>query len=132
ARVNEPSSTTATKYSSWRRVTAMRAAYQLQKIYLLDIWYAGRRGCCRPRNVNNKGVCTMSSEITLARAEKAIEAGKVEGAELGIPFTISVVDAGAHVVAVARMDGAALASLELSHSKARTSVLFAQPTANLV
>src|SRR2546421_10823540 len=73
----------------------------------------------------------MSMDITLSRASKAIEAGKVEGAELGIPFTISVVDAGAHVVAVARMDGAALASLELSHSKARTSVLFAQPTANL-
>jgi len=74
----------------------------------------------------------MSSEITLARAEKAIEAGKVEGAELGIPFTISIVDAGAYAVAVSRMDGAALASVELSQAKARTSVLFAQPTVNLV
>jgi uncharacterized protein GlcG (DUF336 family) len=74
----------------------------------------------------------MSTEITLARAAKAIEAGKVEGAELGIPFTISIVDAGAHVVAVSRMDGAALGSVELSQAKARTSVLFAQPTRNLV
>jgi uncharacterized protein GlcG (DUF336 family) len=74
----------------------------------------------------------MSVEITLARAAKAIEAGTAEGAELGIAFTISVVDAGAHVVAVSRMDGAALASVELSQTKARTSVLFAQPTRNLV
>jgi uncharacterized protein GlcG (DUF336 family) len=73
----------------------------------------------------------VSFEITLARAAKAIEAGKVEGAELGIPFTISIMDAGAHIVAVSRMDGAALASVELSHAKARTSVLFAQPTRNL-
>ncbi len=74
----------------------------------------------------------MSGEITLTRAAKAIEVGTVEGAELGIPFTISIVDAGAHVITVSRMDGAALASVELSQAKARTSVLFAQPTRNLV
>jgi len=74
----------------------------------------------------------MSVDLTLARAAQAIEAGKVEGAELGIAFTISVVDAGAHLIAVSRMDGAALASVELSQTKARTSVLFAQSTKNLV
>jgi uncharacterized protein GlcG (DUF336 family) len=74
----------------------------------------------------------MSVEITLARAAKAIEAGKVEGAELGIAFTISIVDAGAHLITVSRMDGAALASVEVSQAKARTSVLFAQPTKSLV
>ena len=73
----------------------------------------------------------MSSEITLARAANAIQAGTVEGAELGVPFTISVVDAGAHVVALSRMDGAALASVELSQAKARTAVLFGQATGNL-
>src|SRR2546421_6902584 len=73
----------------------------------------------------------MSMDITLSRASKAIEAGKVVAAELGIPFTISIVDAGAHVVAVSRMDGAALVSIEVSQAKARTSVLFAQPTKGL-
>jgi uncharacterized protein GlcG (DUF336 family) len=73
----------------------------------------------------------MSAEITLARAAKAIEAGHLEGAELGIAFTIAIVDAGAHLVAASRMDGAALASVELSQAKARTSVLFAQPTKGL-
>ena len=74
----------------------------------------------------------MSLEINLTQATKAIEAGRVQGAELGIPFTITVVDPGAHVVALSRMDGAALGSVELSQAKARTAVMFAQPTRNLV
>ena len=74
----------------------------------------------------------MSLEINLTQATKAIQAGRVQGAELGIPFTITVVDPGAHVVALSRMDGAALGSVELSQAKARTAVMFAQPTRNLV
>jgi uncharacterized protein GlcG (DUF336 family) len=73
----------------------------------------------------------MSSTITLAHAEKAIEAGKAKAAELGIAFTITVVDAGAHLVAVSRMDGAALAAVESSQAKARTSVLFGASTRDL-
>jgi uncharacterized protein GlcG (DUF336 family) len=83
------------------------------------------------RYTEPKGVIPMSSEITLARAAQAIEAGTVQGAELGVPFTIVVVDAGAQLIAASRMDGAALASVELSQAKARTSVLFAQPTNKL-
>jgi len=73
----------------------------------------------------------MSTEITLARATKAVEAGQLEGAEIGLAFTISIVDGGGHLVTAARMDGAALVSIEVSQAKARTSVLFAAPTANL-
>jgi uncharacterized protein GlcG (DUF336 family) len=73
----------------------------------------------------------MPSTITLNGADKAIEAGKAKAAELGIAFTITIVDAGAHLVAVSRMDGAALGGVEASQAKARTSVLFAQPTRDL-
>jgi uncharacterized protein GlcG (DUF336 family) len=73
----------------------------------------------------------MSIEISSASAAKAVEAGRSEAAELGIPFTIVIVDGGGFLVAASRMDGAPLASVELSQSKARTSVLFAQPTKNL-
>jgi uncharacterized protein GlcG (DUF336 family) len=73
----------------------------------------------------------MSSTITLAGAEKAIEAGKSKAAQLGIAFTITIVDAGVHLVAVSRMDGAALASVESSQAKARTSVFFASATRDL-
>lgn len=71
------------------------------------------------------------NSISLSSADKAIEAGKASAARLGIAFTITIVDAGAHLIAVARMDGAALAGVEASQAKARTSVLFAQPTRNL-
>jgi uncharacterized protein GlcG (DUF336 family) len=73
----------------------------------------------------------MSRTITLAGAEKAIEAGKSKAAQLGIAFTITIVDAGVHLVAVSRMDGAALASVESSQAKARTSVFFASATRDL-
>ena len=69
--------------------------------------------------------------IMLNNATKAIEAGKDKAAQLGIAFTITVVDAGGHLVALCRMDGAALGSVEASQSKARTSVMFATPTRDL-
>ena len=73
----------------------------------------------------------MTSTITLAGADKAIEAGKAKAAELGIAFTIAIVDAAANLVAFSRQDGAALASVESSQAKARTSVYFAAATRDL-
>jgi len=73
----------------------------------------------------------MSGSISLSSAEKAIEAGKAKAADLGIAFTITILDSGARLVALSRMDGAALASVESSQAKARTSVYFAQPTRDL-
>ena len=73
----------------------------------------------------------MTSTITAAGADQAIEAGRAKAAQLGIAFTIAIVDAGAHLVALSRQDGAALASVESSHAKARTSVLFGAPTKDL-
>jgi uncharacterized protein GlcG (DUF336 family) len=73
----------------------------------------------------------MTSTITLAGADKAIEAGRAKAAELGIAFTIAVVDAAANLVAFSRQDGAALASVESSQAKARTSVYFGAPTKDL-
>jgi uncharacterized protein GlcG (DUF336 family) len=37
----------------------------------------------------------MTSTITAAGADKAIEAGRAKAAQLGIAFTIAIVDAGA-------------------------------------
>ncbi len=61
----------------------------------------------------------------------AIENGLAEAAAEGIPFTATVVDAGGHLVAVVREDGAAIASIETIAAKARTSVYFAQATTDL-
>ena len=73
----------------------------------------------------------MSGSISLSSVEKAIEAGKAKAADLGIAFSIAVLDGGARLVAFSRMDGAALASVESSQAKARTSVYFAAPSRDL-
>ena len=69
--------------------------------------------------------------LDLATAERAIGAARARAEELGVAMNISVLDAGANLVASARMDGAALAAIETSATKARTAVLFAQPTCGL-
>jgi uncharacterized protein GlcG (DUF336 family) len=69
--------------------------------------------------------------MSLAAAERAIAAGKEKAAEMGIRCTITVIDSGGNLVAVARMDGAVLVSIETSYTKARTAVLFAAPTRDL-
>ncbi|WP_394620104.1 heme-binding protein [Lentzea sp. JNUCC 0626] len=72
------------------------------------------------------------SHISLSSAENAIEAGKKKAAELGGAYTISVVDAGGLLIAASRLDGAPLAAVETSRTKARTSALFSAPTKDLV
>jgi uncharacterized protein GlcG (DUF336 family) len=69
--------------------------------------------------------------LGLGAAEQAIAAGRARADELGVAMNIVALDAGAHGVAAARMDGAALAAIETSAVKARTPVLFAQPTRDL-
>jgi len=44
---------------------------------------------------------------------------------LGVPVNIAVLDAGAHLTAFIRMDGAVLGSIDLAIRKAKTAVLFA-------
>ena len=58
--------------------------------------------------------------VPIEFAESAIEAGNKRAAEIGLPFTITVVDAGANLVAASRMDGDVLGSIEVSATKART------------
>ncbi len=73
------------------------------------------------------------SPIVLARsaADAALDAGFAKADELGVPFTIAVLDGGGNLVAQVRGDGAALASIGTSVAKALTAVHFAQPTQDL-
>lgn len=66
--------------------------------------------------------------ITLEQAEAAIQAAKAKAVEIDTLMNISVVDAGANLVAFARMDGAWLGSLDISQKKARTARYFDMPT----
>ncbi len=66
--------------------------------------------------------------ITLEQAEAAIKAAKAKAVEINTLMNISVVDAGANLVAFARMDDAWLGSLDISMKKARTARYFDMPT----
>ncbi|GGF72048.1 glycolate utilization protein [Azorhizobium oxalatiphilum] len=66
--------------------------------------------------------------LTLKTARTLLAAGEKRASDLNIPVNIAVLDAGAHLAAFGRMDGAVLGAIEIAINKARTSVLFAAPT----
>ncbi|WP_298396981.1 heme-binding protein [Flavobacterium sp.] len=69
--------------------------------------------------------------ITLSQAEAVIEAAKKRAAAIDTKMDICVVDAGANLVAFARMDGAWIGSIDISFKKAKTSAWFTMDTASL-
>ena len=62
--------------------------------------------------------------ITLKQAEKAIAAAQQKAVAIDTKMNIAIVDAGANLVAFARMDGAWLGSLDISIKKAKTARFF--------
>ncbi|MFT5821047.1 MAG: hypothetical protein ACI8ZM_002296 [Crocinitomix sp.] len=62
--------------------------------------------------------------ITLAQAENAIKAAQEKAIAIDTKMNIAIVDAGANLVAFARMDGAWLGSLDISIKKAKTARFF--------
>ena len=66
--------------------------------------------------------------ISLQRAQAAIQAAKAEGEKRGWPMNVAVVDSGANLVAMIRMDGALIGSITVSEHKARTAVKYRRPT----
>ena len=62
--------------------------------------------------------------ITLRQAQAVIAAGEAKAAAIGVPVNIAVLDAGTHLKAFSRMDGAVLGSIDIATRKARTAALF--------
>lgn len=73
----------------------------------------------------------LPGDITLAQADKAIEAAKAKAKEQGTLMNIAIVDAGGNLKAFARMEGAFLGSVDISIKKAKTARLFNMPTKDL-
>lgn len=63
-------------------------------------------------------------QITSHQAQAVIEGAAAKALELGLPVIVAVLDAGTHLKAFRRMDGAVLGSIDVAIRKARTSVLF--------
>jgi uncharacterized protein GlcG (DUF336 family) len=66
--------------------------------------------------------------ISTSKADEIIERACVRADEIGIAACIAVVDAGAHLKAFRRMDGAFAGAVDVCQRKARTSALFPLPS----
>ena len=69
--------------------------------------------------------------VTLADARRIIAAAEQKAQEIGQPMNIAVADAGGHLVAHVRMDGAWIGSIDISIQKAWTSRAFDIATKDL-
>lgn len=63
-------------------------------------------------------------KLTTRHAEAVIAAATEKAVEINAPMNIAVLDAGAHLKAFLRMDGAVLGSIDIALKKAKTAVLF--------
>lgn len=71
------------------------------------------------------------TNLTQQQARTALDAALAKAAEIGSPSSVSILDAGREPLAFARMDGALLASPEISQNKAYTAVSMQSKTADL-
>lgn len=69
--------------------------------------------------------------LTLDDAKKMIVAAEAKAASFGIAYNIAVVDAGAHLLAFVRQDGALIGSIDLAIDKAKTARIFDKKTSDL-
>jgi glc operon protein GlcG len=66
--------------------------------------------------------------LSLAVAKKAMAAAEAEAMKNNWGVSIAIVDSGANLVMLQRLDNAQLASVRLAEQKARTAVEFRRPT----
>jgi uncharacterized protein GlcG (DUF336 family) len=70
----------------------------------------------------------FGTPIGLEKAQSLIQAGIAEANKRGWPEDFAVVDISGNLVAFARMDGAAFASIAIAEHKARTAARYRRPT----
>ena len=69
--------------------------------------------------------------LTLEDAKQMLSAAEAKAASLRIPYNIAIVDAGGHLLAFVRQDGALIGSIGLAIDKAVTARVFDKPTSLL-
>ena len=69
--------------------------------------------------------------IDLEQALELIAAAKEEAKKMGVPMVIGIVDGGGNLLALQRMDGALLVSIDIAANKAYTAVAIKIPTHEL-
>jgi uncharacterized protein GlcG (DUF336 family) len=71
------------------------------------------------------------STLTLAEAKRILSGAEAKAESLGIAYNIAVVDAGGHLLAFSRQDGALIGSIDLAIDKALTARIFDKATSYL-
>ena len=71
------------------------------------------------------------TSLTLEDAKQMLSAAEAKAGSLGIPYCVAVVDAGGHLVAFLRQDGALIGSIDLAINKAATARIFDKTTSDL-
>jgi len=69
--------------------------------------------------------------LTLEDAKRILSAAEAKAASLGIVYSMAVVDAGGHLLAFVRQDGALIGTVELAIDKAVTARIFERATHDL-
>jgi len=69
--------------------------------------------------------------VTLVEAKQMLSAAERMAASFGVAYNIAVVDAGGHLVAFVRQDGALIGSIDLAVHKAVTARIFDKSTSEL-
>src|SRR5262245_4018256 len=69
--------------------------------------------------------------LTLEDAQRMLSAAEAKAASLRIPYCVAVVDAGGHLLAFLRQDGALIGSVDLAIDKAATARIFDKTTSDL-
>ena len=69
--------------------------------------------------------------VTLSDAKRMLSAAEAKATSLGIAYNIAIVDAGGHLVAFVRQDGALIGSIDLAIDKALTARFFDKTTSEL-
>src|SRR5262249_25185553 len=71
------------------------------------------------------------ASLTLEDAKRMLSAAEAKAASLRIPYCVAVVDAGGHLLAFLRQDGALIGSVDLAIDKAATARIFDKTTSDL-
>ena len=72
-----------------------------------------------------------SVKLTFEGAQKLLSAAIAKAREINVPECIAVVDAGGHLLAFARMDGAFALSIDTALVKAMTAAFYGIPTGEI-
>ncbi|MGO4498907.1 heme-binding protein [Paenibacillus sp. 2RAB27] len=78
--------------------------------------------------MENLKTTVESRNITLALANKMLEAAMEKAKELAIPFSISIVDSSGYSKALAVMDGAPVLSIDIAQNKAFSAATYRRAT----